>query len=212
MMKVFKIKRQNLAPVIREIAKSIKRGKVVIFPTDTVYGICCDATNRKAVEKLFKIKKRPRSKPVPLFVKDIKMAKRFACINRSQEKFLKKVWPGKVTAILKAKPEAKKIFPEGIINPENKVGLRIPRHKLVNILLKELNRPLTGTSANISGKPASTKIKEVLDQFKNQPLTTFDAKSDGGQPDLVIDTGNLKNSRPSRVIDLTGKAPKILRE
>lgn len=173
---------------LKRAVKAIREGKVVVCPTDTVYGLVCDVTNKKAVEKLFKIKKRSRRKPVPIFVKDIKMAKKLAQISPEQEEFLNKVWPGKVTVVLKSKNKGK-------------IGLRIPNHNWLLSLAKQLKRPLTGTSANISGKPPSTKIREVLRQLKNQKY----------KPDLVIDAGNLKLSNPSRVIDLTIWPPKILR-
>jgi len=92
------------------------------------------------------------------------------------------------------------------VSKDKKIGLRIPNYKLVNILLEKLNFPLTGTSANISGKPGSTKIREVLKQFENQ----FSTRSGGGQPDLILDAGNLKPSLPSTVIDLENL--EILRE
>jgi L-threonylcarbamoyladenylate synthase len=135
-----------------KIAKELKRGKVIVCPTDTVYGLIADATNKKAVGKVFKIKKRPINKPISIFVKDIKMAKKLAKINRNQENFLKSVWPGKVTVILKPKRK----FPKGVGRPEKEIGLRIPDYKIINQLLSIIDRPLTGTSANISGKPAST--------------------------------------------------------
>lgn len=172
-----------------DVVRAIKKGKVVVCPTDTVYGLVCDAANKKAVERLFKIKKRPKEKQIPIFVKDIAMAKKLAEINKEQEDFLKKVWPGKVTAVLKKK------------NGKGTIGLRIPNHKFVLSLAKYVNRPLTGTSANISGNKASTKIKEVLKQFEGQKY----------QPDLVIDKGNLPKSKPSTVIDLTVSPHKILR-
>ena len=93
-------------------------------------------------------------------------------------------------------------LPRRLFGSKKTIGLRIPNYKLINILLKELNKPLTGTSANISGKPASTKIKEVLKQFENKKH----------QPDLIIDAGNLPKSLPSTIIDLTKQPPKILRE
>ncbi|HUW71690.1 MAG TPA: L-threonylcarbamoyladenylate synthase [Candidatus Humimicrobiaceae bacterium] len=203
------------------IAEELKKGKVIICPTDTVYGLIADATNEKAVEKVFKIKKRPRNKALPIFVKNLKMAKKFAQIDKNQEKFLKSVWftcpnfskdaqkkmvkigpkswagKGKVTVILKPKRK----FPKGIGKPKKEIGLRIPNYKTINQLLSIINRPLTGTSANISGKAASTKIKEVLKQFRNQKY----------QPDLVVSAGNLPKSRPSLVIDLTREPLKILR-
>jgi len=182
---------------INELLKIIRQGGVVVSPTDTVYGLLADATNATAIKKIFKIKKRPKEKPIPLFIKDIKMAKRFAYINKKQENLLKLFWPGKVTAVLKRKNN----LPRIIFGNEKTIGLRIPNFRLINTLLKKLDRPLTGTSANISGKPASTKIREVLKQFKS-------AKE---KPDLILNYGNLKFSLPSIVIDLTSKTTKILR-
>jgi len=200
------VKEINLFSTLRfaRVIKSIKQGKVIVLPTDTVYGLIADATNKKAVEKLFKIKKRNSGKPVPIFVKDIKMAKKLAVIDKEQEKFLKGVWPGKVTVVLK-RPRLRRGFGgRGKIYGVDKktIGLRIPKHKLMNTLLEKVNRPLTGTSANLSGRPASVKIKEVLKQFKNQKY----------QPDLIINAGNLPKSRPSKIVDLTGKKEKILRK
>jgi len=208
--------KKNFKEAVKIAVKSIKQGEVMICPTDTVYGLLADAQNKNAIKKLFEIKKRPKEKAIPIFVKDIKTAKRLAYINGSQEKFLKKFWPGRITVVLKNKEKLPKI----LFGPTKKIGLRIPNYKLVNLLLKKLNRPLTGTSANISGKFPSTKIKEVIKQFKNQPLTTSRGKgldqakrtkSGGGQPDLILDAGNLLKSKPSTVIDLTTPKPKILR-
>ena len=109
----------------------LKKGMVLVVPTDTVYGIICDSTNQKAINSLFKIKERPKNKPLPIFVKDIKMAKRIAFIDREQEKYLKSVWPGKVTVILKPR----KKLPFGIGKRGREVGLRVPKNKLINNLL-----------------------------------------------------------------------------
>jgi len=202
-MERLKVSPKNLDEILKKAMKVIRQGGVIVCPTDTVYGLIADAKNKKAVKKIFKIKKRKEEKPIPIFVRDLKMAKSLVLINKFQEKLLKKVWPGKITVILKAKRLAKKIFPKSIISSENKIGLRIPNYKFLNILLEKLNFPLTGTSANISGKPPSTKIKEVLKQF-------FLTKTGGRLPDLILDAGNLKFSRPSTVVDLTNL--KILRE
>lgn len=171
----------------------------MVCPTDTVYGLVADATNNKAVEKVFKIKKREKSKAIPIFVKDIKTVKKLAFINEKQEKFLKNNWPGKITVILKRKPSCG--LPKELFGRKKTIGLRIPNYKLINELLKRLNKPLTGTSANISAKPASTKIKEVLKQFSQQKI----------QPDLIIDADNLPKNKPSKVIDLTRNKPKVIR-
>lgn len=191
-MKILKAELKSL-----EIATEfLKNGKIIVCPTDTVYGLVCDASNKKAVQKLFKIKKRDSKKFVPIFIKNLKTTKKLAFINERQEKILKRVWPGKTTFILKRK----KFKICGV--DEKTIGLRIPNHKVINYLLSVINFPLTGTSANLSGKPASTKIKEVLNQFKDQKL----------KPDLIIDAGNLKPSKPSKIIDLTGDKIKILRK
>lgn len=193
---------KNLNNKIKTMVKAIKQGKVLILPTDTVYGLIAGAQNEQAVKKIFKIKGRKFQKTLPIFVRDIKMAKEFAFINGAQEKFLKKVWPGKITVILNAKLKAQKLFKFGIISLEKKIGLRIPKYKLINFLLEKLNFPLTGTSANISGRPPSTALKKILTQFKNRKH----------KPDLAIDAGNLPKSKPSKVFDLTFFPPKILRK
>lgn len=190
------LKNQNFKKIIEIAVKSIKEGRVLACPTDTVYGLICDATNKKAVEKLFQIKRRLKRKPIPIFVKNIRQVKKLARTGKRQEIFLKSIWPGKVTVILKRRGKTK-IY--GII--KKTIGLRIPNYKLVNILLKKLDIPLTGTSANISGKPPSGNIKEILKQFKGKKY----------QPDLIIDAGNLSKCKPSTVLDLTNRSPKILR-
>lgn len=103
---------------------------------------------------------------IPIFVRDIKIAKKLAEIDKKQEKFFKKVWSEKVTVVLRRRKDCK--LPKILFENKKTIGLRIPDYKLINILLKELNRPLAGTSANISNSPPSTKIREVKNQFENQ--------------------------------------------
>jgi L-threonylcarbamoyladenylate synthase len=196
MLQVIRLTQENRKKILDLITKIIKKGKVVVLPTDTVYGLVTDATNRKAVNRLFKIKKRERRKPLPIFVSDLKMVSRLAYLNEKEKKFLKKIWPGKITVILKKK-KGIKIF--GIASKT--IGLRIPDFDLIKILISRLRKPLTGTSANISGKPSSFKIKDVIKQFKGKKFF----------PDLILDAGNLRPSQSSTVVDLTGKKPKILR-
>lgn len=169
---------------------AIRAGKVLICPTDTVYGLVCDAGNKKAVKKIFQIKKRPENKLLPIFVNGIKMAQKLAEINKKQEKFLGDVWPGATTVILRSKKGGRT------------VGLRMPKHKFIAGVIKNLGRPLAETSANISGKPPTTKIKEVTAYFKDQK----------DQPDFILDAGDLSPAKPSRVIDLTGSKPVVLRK
>jgi len=173
---------------LKKALSVLRKGGVLVCPTDTVYGLVCDARNKKAVKRLYKIKKRPRTKPLPIFVSGVEMAKTLAKINPRQEKYLKKVWPGAVTAVLPKK------------RGQGAIGLRVPKHDFILDLVQRIG-PLTGTSANISGQPASTRVKEVVRQFENQKL----------QPDLIIDGGNLKRNKPSKVVDIRVFPPKILR-
>ena len=196
-MKIIKTHSENANSVLKEARRLLLSGKILICPTDTVYGLICDATNKRAVEKLFKVKQRQKDKPAPIFIKNIRQAKELAEVSKKQEKFLKKFWPGKVTAVLKRKGK-RKIF--GV--EKETIGLRLPNYKFINLLLKRTNRPLIGTSANISGKPPVVNISEALSQFKNKKY----------QPDLMVDAGVLKESKPSMVVDLTSDVVKILRK
>lgn len=207
-MRILKINQKNFKEVTEIVIESIKEGKVIIFPTDTVYIPVADATNKKAVRKVFQIKQRSQKAPFPIFVKDIKMAKKFAIIDKTQEKFLKTVWPGKVTVVLKRHrvtinfmrgKKKTKLRIYGVA--KDTIALRIPDFKPVNFLSDKLKIPLIGTSANISGKPASGNLKKILSQFRNKKY----------RPDLVIDAGNLPNSKPSTVLELTTLPPKVLR-
>lgn len=180
-----------------ETIKKLRGGEVIICPTDTVYGLIASVTNKKAVNRVFRIKGRSKNKSFPVFVSNLAAAKQVAIMGEKQGRFLKKVWPGKITAVLKKKPGLKIYGTEG-----KTIALRVPKYKLVNSLLDRAGFPLVGTSANISGKPATTQIKKVMEQFRGRIF----------QPDAVIDVGNLRPSRPSKVVDLTDKKPKILRK
>lgn len=190
-MEIITAKKQNLKITL----SALKDGEILVCPTDTVYGLICDASNSRAVEKIFRIKSRPRTKPLPVFVKDIKMAKNYAFLDGKQEEFLEN---NKITVILKAK-KPHKLSP--LVYKKGTIGIRIPKYKFLNSVLDKFGKPLAQTSANISGAPATTKIKEVLEQFKNKKL----------KPDLIVDAGDLPESRPSKVIDLSGAKVKILR-
>lgn len=183
--------------IIRKIAEIIKKGGLVIFPTDTVYGILADARNKKAVEKIFKIKKRPKTKPLAIFVKDADMAEKYAFINEKQRKFLEKNWPGKLTVILKSKNK----LVEGVETKDETIGIRMPDYKSIDLLFEKIDFPMVQTSANISGKEATTRIKEILGQFKGEK----------SKPDLTVDAGDLPENKPSKIIDLTAENSTTLR-
>ena len=115
----------------------MKKGGVVEIPTDTVDGLVCDYYNKAAEEEIFRLKKRPREKILSIFVSSIDEVKKIVPVSENQEKFLRKIWPGKVTAVLK----------------KDVGGFRIPNDEFVLEVLKKFGGPLLQTSANISGEP-----------------------------------------------------------
>ncbi len=172
---------------LNKVIETLQNGGVVVCPTDTVYGFLADAENKKAVEKIYKIKKRSKSKLLPIFIKDMKMAKELAFIEKEHEKILNKKWPGKYTFVLKRK-KGLKLY--GV--DKNTIALRIPKYKFLNDLLKKIDKPLVQTSVNISSNPALTKISDIIKQFNKYDI-------------LIIDADNLKKNRPSKIIDFTLK-------
>jgi len=194
LLKVKIAKENNL----EEIVSVIKKGGVVVLPTDTVYGLVCDAGNNQAIEKIFEIKKRDKNKPLPIFVEDIKMAKTLAQIDENQERVLGKSWPGAVTFVL----EAKDPLLSPLVYKNNTIAMRAPNHGLVKEIFKKFKKPLAQTSANISGQPALTKINEIIEDFSKSLM----------QPDLIVDAGNLSEKNPSIIIDLTKEKNNILRK
>lgn len=172
----------------------LKRGGVVIFPTDTVYGFLADASNRKAVEKIFKIKKRPKAKPLSLFIKDIQMADEIAVISDSSMKFLKRLWPGNHTFVLKRKKA--KLY--GV--RKGSIALRVPNYRPLNDILNEIKRPLVQTSVNISGTKPLSSINDIVAEF-----------GDDDRVSLIVSGGNLRRHRPSKIIDLSTSKSKVIR-
>jgi len=199
-MKKVKVNINNLrdsVDALVDAVRVIKMGGAIIYPTDTVYGIGCDATNKEAVDRLFRIKKRPLTKPMPVIARDMDMVKELAWFDTKTEKILEKIWPGPVTVVLHKKHS----LPDIVTADKLTVGIRVPDYKLIHYLMEVAGVPLVATSANISGEQPSHKIKDVLTQMdKELP-----------QADLVLDGGDLSGSEPSTVLDLSSDEPKIIR-
>ncbi len=190
-MEILKIDLGSLGKgILQKAAAVIQSDGVIVVPTDTVYGLACDASNEKAMLKIFQIKKRDVSKPLGIFVGDIAMAKKYARIKKTQEKYFKAA----DTFIVPLK--------EKLPLQEKTIGIRIPRSRLILTLLSMLQIPLAQTSANISGQPSTNSIKKIIKTFTTQSI----------QPDLVLSAGDLPARKPSRVIDLTGESLRVLRK
>jgi len=199
-MKILKVNPENLREseeAIIEAAKCMLDGGVVVFPTDTVYGLGCDATDEIAVRRIFKIKKRAAKKPLSIIVRDVAMAKKVSFIDSRLEKALNVILPGALTVVLWRRHK----LPDVLTGGQETIGLRIPDYKLTHLLSENMGRPYVATSANLSDEPATTKIAQVLKYFEGNFL----------KPDLILDAGDLKYSEPSTVLDLSNPKPKITR-
>jgi L-threonylcarbamoyladenylate synthase len=180
---------------IRQAIKALQQGDVIVFPTETVYGVGADSTNYEAIDKLFKIKHRPKDNPVTLHVSDINMVTHVGIVNEYARKLIDDFWPGALTLILNVKAES--IAPN--VNAGRKtVGFRMPDNEISALLISKFGHPVAGTSANISGKLSSTSLSQVSEYFKDK----ISAYIDGGPSKIGIE---------STVIDLTKNIPTIIR-
>lgn len=194
-MKTIKLTKDLRKDALSQTERILRSGGVVVGPTDTVYGIFCDATNEAAIKNIFALKQRPEEKVLPIFVKDIATARQYAYISDDKAKFLEKVWPGPVTVVFQKKEKLPKILTGG---PDT-IGIRIPNHPFMLELLSRLDFPLAQTSANISGQTPVKRTKEFINDLTRQRLIN-----------IIIDGGELAG-QASTVIDFTGNEPLVLR-
>ncbi len=171
---------------IRSCARILKKGGLVAFPTETVYGLGAKAFDRACEKRIYRVKKRPKTKPLTVLLDNVGTIKNLRCALTPEIKRLaKKFWPGPLTMILRA--------PSG-----KSMGFRIPDNRVALKLIKALGRPLIVPSANLSGKAAATDAEGVLRYFY-------------GSIEAVLDGGTTHIGTESTVVDMTGKAPRILR-
>ena len=178
---------------IEKASQIVSRGGIVIFPTDTVYGIGCNPYNKEAVEKIYKIKSRDIMKSVPVLTYSIETAEKIVEFDQFTKKIVEKFWPGPLTVILKVTD--KKI--KESLNLENKIAIRVPDHKCTLELLKKCNF-LVGTSANISGDLSYTDPEECLKNLENY--------------DIFVDGGIITSKGESTIIEIENEQIKIIRE
>lgn len=186
----------DISVAVAKAVDTLQSGGIVIGPTDTVYGIFGNAENEEAIKKIFALKQRPQEKALPIFIKDIVMARQYAYISDAKVKFLEKIWPGAVTVIFHHKRKLPKILTGG----KDTIGLRLPNRSFLKELLARLDFPLAETSANVSGKPPAKNLKEIEEHFNLQEL----------KPDLVIDAGEIFGS-PSTLVDFSRDQMRLVR-
>jgi L-threonylcarbamoyladenylate synthase len=172
----------------------LRKGGLVAFPTDTVYGVGALAFDGVAVEAIYKAKDRPIEKAIPVLIGDAAdMEKVGMNIPEAAYQLAARFWPGPLTCIIPKQPT----LPEAVSATET-VGVRVPDHEVARELLRAAG-PMAITSANISGQPSPSTAQEVLAQL-------------GKRIDLIIDGGRTPGGVPSTLVDCTGKELKILRE
>ena len=178
---------------IEKTSQIIQKGGVVVFPTDTVYGIGCNPYNRNSVKKIYEIKSRDKIKSLPVLAYSLDIVKQIVLIDEFTEKIIKKYWPGSLTLILKLTDEKLKKS----LNLENKIAVRIPNSKCTLKLLEKC-KLLVGTSANISGNSSYTDPDECLKNIKNY--------------DIFINGGTITSQGESTIIEIENEKIKIIRE
>ena len=178
---------------IQIATKAINDGAIVVFPTDTVYGLGCNPYNHDAVQSIYEIKKRNKTKPFPVIGYSKKELEKIAEFNSLEEKIAEKFWPGPITLILKIKD--RKI--QKSLDLEGKIAVRVPNNQCVLALLKEC-KLLVGTSANISG---TTPFNDPKECSKN--LSGYD---------LLIDGGIISGQGESTIVEIENNDVKILRK
>lgn len=195
-MKIIKVSAQRPdLKIIKEAARIIKNGGLVIFPTETVYGLGADAFNPAAVAKIFKVKGRPGKKPLIVHVSKKSTIDVVAKdIPREARVLVKKFWPGPLTLVLKRK----KIVPDVVTGGGETVAVRMPAHKVTLAFIRAAG-PIAAPSANFTGDPPPRSVKEI-------------PKALLGKVDLVLDAGRTPVGVPSTVLDLTCTPFKIVRQ
>ncbi|MFN4181396.1 MAG: L-threonylcarbamoyladenylate synthase [Candidatus Paceibacteria bacterium] len=185
--------------IIRKAAEVLRAGGLVIFPTETVYGIGALATNQEAIAKLLAYKTRREGKPLSIAVYDGAMAEQYVEANEVARNLYENFLPGPITVISHGKHKVA----NGVESEHGTLGIRIPDYPLVRNLVKELGEPITATSANASYKKKPYTIEDILSNISEKQKNLID---------LVLDAGELPKREPSTVVDTTTGEQLVLRQ
>ena len=179
---------------IQRAVESLRDGGVVVYPTDTVYGLGCDITSKHALERIVRIKGRDPKKPLSFVCADLTHISRYARVSNVAYRILKRFLPGAYTFVLEASSEV----PKMLLTRQKTVGIRVPDHAVCSALVKELDNPILSTSANPAGVEPLNDPREIQEAL-------------GKQVDFILDSGILTRV-PSTVISLVDDRVQVLRE
>lgn len=172
---------------IREVSKTIISGGVIVYPTETVYGIGACALDEQAILRVFQIKRRPRSMPIFLAVSSLEMLDKVAEISTNDREILERLMPGPVSVLVKRKD----VVPNVLTAGSSLVGIRFPDQE-VALRIIDAAGPITSTSANLTGSPSPGSVEEVSPEIAKRV-------------EMVLDGGKCKYGQPSTLLDLTNR-------
>lgn len=199
MLKIVRTNEASPDEIVKIATETLKNGGLVVFPTETLYGIGADATNQEAINKLLVYKTRREGKPLSIAVSSKEMAKEYVEINRTAENLYDNFLPGPLTVVSKSLGRVAK----GVESEIGTLGVRIPDYQLVLDIVKGLTKPITATSANASYKKRPYKIEDIFNNISEKQKSLID---------LVIDAGELPKREPSTVVDTTLNEEVVLRQ
>jgi L-threonylcarbamoyladenylate synthase len=176
-------------------------GKTFILPTETSYGLCCDATNQNATEKIFSIKGRRADKPLLVVVPTVAMAKQVLVWNETLEKIAKQYWPGPLTVVGDARLDFFKLA-AGVLGKDGTVAVRVTADSFLSSLVDKLGRPMVATSGNISETSNIYDSTDVIAQFSGRTL----------MPDYLFSAGKLPRHTPTTIVSVVDDKLKIIRQ
>lgn len=195
-MRILTLTQSTTAAAVREAISVLKDGGLIAYPTESFYALGVLATDEEAVSRLFRLKKRPPEKPLPVIVGDIETLKTIVkSIPDQAMTLIERYWPGPLNIIF----EAKDHIPLTLTGGSHKIAVRIPGDKTTLTLARASKLPITATSANPSDLPPAKNADEVKNYF-------------GTEPDLIIDNGETPGGRPSTIVDTTTVPFRVLRE
>jgi len=197
MFKTLKIDPLNPQPALIDAAAEIVcNGGVVVYPTSGLYGVAADALNKEAVACVYAIKQRPDRKPLSVLVNDLAELQRIVRkIPPSAFAIMDRFWPGGITLVF----EASENLPANLTANTGSIGVRQPKHPVAGALVKAVGRPVTATSANVSGETGCSAIETLDPELRERT-------------DMILDAGFLAGGPGSTVVDVTTDPPVVLRE
>lgn len=184
------------AGIIREAAGIVQAGGLVVFPTRGLYGLAADAMDRAAVDRVYRVKRRPADKPLSVLIAETAdLFSVAADVPEAADRIIAAFWPGYVTLVV----EARSGVPDNLTAGKGKIGVRLPGHAVALALARAAGGAVTATSANLSGRPGIARIEDLDEGL-------------AAEVDLILDAGTLEGGAGSTVVDVTRTPPVVLRE